>query len=49
MPYWYSGKACRVHRYGGHLHIYSDDMGQELAVHVVTWSYRDSFCADQYI
>lgn len=49
VPYWYSGKACRVNRYGGHLHIYSDDMGQELAVHVVTWSYRDSFCADQYI
>ena len=33
VPYWYSGKACRVNRDGGHLHIYSDDMGQELAVH----------------
>ena len=49
VPYWYSGKACRVSRDGGRLHIYSDDMGQELAVHGVTWSYRDSFCADQYV
>ena len=27
VPYWYSGKACRVNRDGGHLHIYSDDNG----------------------
>ena len=49
MPYWYTKQTCRVSRDGGYLHIYSDDMFQELAVHEVTWSYRDSFCADQYV
>ena len=49
VPYWYPGKTCRVSRDGGYLHVYSDDMDQELAVHEVTWSYRDSFCADQYL
>ena len=48
VPYWYSGQTCRVSRDGRYLHVYSDDLSQELAVHEVTWSYRDSFCADQY-
>ncbi len=48
VPYWYSGRACRVSREGRWLHIYSDDLGRELAVHEVTWSRRDSFCEDQY-
>ena len=30
------------------LRIYSDDLSRELAVHPVTWSRKDSFCADQY-
>ena len=48
VPYWYSGQACRVNRDGAYLHIYSDDMSRELAVHEVTWSRRDSFCEGQY-
>ncbi len=48
VPYWYSGRTCRVSRDGRYLHIYSDDMGRELAVHEVTWSRRDSFCEGQY-
>ena len=48
VPYWYSGKACRVSRDGEWIHIYADDLSRELAVHPVTWSRKDSFCADQY-
>lgn len=48
VPYWYSSKACRVNREGSFLHIYSEDLERELAVHPVTWSRKDSFCADQY-
>lgn len=28
--------------------MYADDLSRELAVHPVTWSRKDSFCADQY-
>ena len=48
VPYWYSGQTCRVSREGAYLHIYSDDLSQELTAHEVTWSRRDSFCEDQY-
>lgn len=48
VPYWYPGKACRVGRDGELIRIYSDDLSHELAVHPVTWSRKDSFCADQY-
>lgn len=48
VPYWYTGKACRVSREGAWLHVYSDDLSRELAVHPVTWSRKDSFCEDQY-
>ena len=48
VPYWYGGRECRVSREGAWLHIYSDDMSRELAVHEVTWSRRDSFCEHQY-
>lgn len=48
VPYWYSGKVCRVGRDGELIHIYSDDLSRELAAHPVTWSRKDSFCADQY-
>ena len=48
VPYWYPGKTCRVSREGEFVHIYADDLSRELAVHPVTWSRKDSFCADQY-
>ncbi|MBQ9058157.1 MAG: IS21 family transposase [Atopobiaceae bacterium] len=47
VPYWYN-KTCRVSREGEFIHIYTDDLSRELAVHPVTWSRADSFCADQY-
>lgn len=46
VPYWYSGQTCRVSREGAYLHIYSDDLSQELTAHEETWSRRDSFCED---
>lgn len=48
VPYWYSGRNCRVNRDGENLHIYSEDLSRELAVHPVTWGRKDSFCEDQY-
>lgn len=48
VPYWYSAKTCRVCRDGEWLHVYSTDLSRELTVHPVTWSYKDSFCKDQY-
>ena len=48
VPYWYSGKTCRVSRDGEWIHVYADDLSRELAVHPVTWGRKDSFCADQY-
>jgi transposase len=48
VPYWYTGKTCRVKRDGYNLEIYSEDMSKLLAVHDVTWGRRDSFCKDQY-
>lgn len=49
VPCWYVGQICRVSREGSILHLYSEDLSQELAVHAVTWSRRDSFCNDQYV
>lgn len=48
VPYWYEGRDCRVSREGGYLHVYSEDLSRELAVHPVTWGRRDSVCADQW-
>jgi transposase len=48
IPYWYSGKTCRVMRDGYELKIFDTQMSKILTVHNVTWSRRDSFCKDQY-
>ncbi len=48
VPYWYERRDCRVSREGGYLHIYSDDLALELAVHAVTWDRRDSWCEGQW-
>ena len=48
VPYSYSGKTAWVMRDGSCLYIYSTDMMRLLATHDVTWSCRDSFCANQY-
>ena len=47
VPYWYPGKTCRVSREGELVHVYADDLSRELAAHPVTWSRKDSFCADR--
>jgi hypothetical protein len=48
VPYWYTGKTCRVKRDGYQLCIYDTYMTRTLAVHDVTWGRRDSYCKDQY-
>ena len=48
VPYWYTGRTCRVKREDFYLTIYSADLSQKLAVHDVTWGRRDSFCEGQY-
>ena len=48
VPYWYERRECRVSREGRYLHIYSDDLALELAVHAVTWDRRDSWCEGQW-
>lgn len=48
VPFTYAGRIVRVCRSGHDLLIYSDDLKQKLTVHPVTWSRKDSFCADQY-
>lgn len=48
VPYWYTGKTCRVGRDGYILYIYATDMSKVLTTHNVTWGRRDSFCKDQY-
>lgn len=48
VPYWYTGKTCRVKRDGYTLYIYDTAMTRVLVTHDVTWSRRDSFCKDQY-
>ena len=49
VPYSYTPKICRVRRDGFYLYIYDMDLTVELVRHNVTWSRKDSFCADQYI
>lgn len=48
VPYTYAGRTVRVCRSGNDLLIFSGDCKQKLTVHPVTWSRRDSYCADQY-
>lgn len=48
VPYWYTGKTCRVKRDGYILYVYDSGMTKVLTTHDVTWSRRDSFCRDQY-
>lgn len=49
VPYRYTGNTVRIRRKGFYLHIYSSDFSELLVTHNVTWSRRDSYCADQYI
>ena len=48
VPYWYSGKTCRVQRDGYTINIYDIDMTKLLVSHDVTWSRRDRYCKDQF-
>ena len=48
VPYWYTGKTCRVIRDSFTLYIYSMDLRRKLAEHNVTWSRKASMCKDQY-
>lgn len=48
VPYWYTGKTCRVKRDGYVLYIYDVNMTKTLTSHDITWSRRDSSCRDQY-
>ena len=48
VPYWYTGKTCRLSRQDYTLIICSSDLKRKLVEHNVTWSRRDSFCKDQY-
>ena len=48
VPYWYTGKTCRVKRDGYIFYVYDSGMTKVLTTHDVTWSRRDSFCRDQY-
>ena len=48
VPYWYDRRECRAGREGSYLHIYSDDLSLELAVHAVTWDRGDSWCEGQW-
>ncbi len=48
VPFWYTGKTCRVKRDGYVLYIYDINMTRLLTTHDVTWSRRDSYCKDQY-
>lgn len=48
VPYWYTGRTCRVMREDFTLTLYSSDFSRKLVEHDVTWSRRDSFCEGQY-
>jgi transposase len=48
VPLWYARRECRVEREGRVLHIYSDDLSQELVAHPVTWDWHDSCCEGQW-
>ena len=48
VPYWYTGKTCRVIRDLYTLYIYSMDLSRKLTEHNVTWSRKASYCKDQF-
>ena len=48
VPRWYDRRECRAGREGSYLHIYSDDLSLELAVHAATWDRGDSWCEGQW-
>ena len=48
VPFWFTGKTCRVSRQNYTLYIYSPDLGRKLSEHNVTWERRASFCEDQF-
>jgi len=48
VPYHYVCRLARVSRQDTKLYIYSEDLRYLLATHEVTWSKRDSYCADQF-
>ncbi len=49
VPYWYSGRDCRVSREGAYPRVHGDDLSRGLVAHPVTRGYGDSFCEDQYV
>ena len=49
VPYTYINKTCRVMRKDFYLYIYDSDLTQQIAVHNVTWSRKDSYTPDQYL
>ena len=49
VPYTYIHKICRVMRKDFYLYIYDTDLTQQIAVHNITWSRKDSYTADQYV
>lgn len=49
VPYWYTGRVCRVRREEFQITIYSDDLNRILTTHDVTWSRQDHLCRDQYV
>lgn len=48
VPFKYIGKTARVCRKQDTLYIYSADLKNLLVTHDVTWSKRDSYCANQF-
>lgn len=49
VPYWYTGRVCRVRREEFQITIYSDDLNRILTTHDATWSRQDHLCRDQYV
>jgi len=47
-PFWYARGECRVGRERRVLHIYSDDLSQQLVAHAVSWDRHDSCCEGQW-
>lgn len=48
VPFSYPKKLARVCRKDELIYIYSSDLSELLAIHDVTWSKRDRYCADQF-
>ena len=49
VPYWYTESTCRIRRDAFTIYIYDTKLTKELVQHNVTWSRKDSYCADQYL